>query len=449
MIDHVAIVGAGFSGSLAAINLVRHDGPRATLIDRHQDAGTGLAFGAAHPMHLLNVRATNMSAFPDDPGHFVRWLDGRGIAGAAQAFVPRLTYGVYLRELLDQAVLDAPDRLEIVRGNVTGIARNGHTSVTMDDGRVVRADAAVLAVGNLPPHPPQGIDPETLAPGRYVGNCWAPEALDGLKADDSVLVLGTGLTMVDVALLLDARGFEGRIIALSRRGLVPHAHATSIPPWTPITQRPATIGAETVRQLRRRSKEIGWRATVDELRPFTQDMWRAASLQDRARFVRHARPWWDIHRHRLAPPVAARIAEMRQKGRLSIIAGKTAAATEQGDSVAVTWRARGSDAWQQLRVQRIINCTGPQGDLLRTDEVALRDLVTRGVIRPDSGRLGIDVDSQMRTVAEDGSGNDWLFALGPMTRGSFWEVVAVPDIRAQAWTLARRLSNAHWVAEGL
>jgi uncharacterized NAD(P)/FAD-binding protein YdhS len=449
MIDHVVIVGAGFSGALQAINLVRHDGPRATLIDRQADAGTGLAYGTAHPAHLLNVRASNMSAFPDDPDHFVRWLSGRSIGDLAPRFVPRLTYGAYLRELLDRAARESPGRLAILRGEVADITYDGCAHVSLEDGRRIDADAAVLAVGNLPPHPPPGFDAESLGPGRYAANCWDPAATEGLGRKDYVLILGTGLTMVDLALLLDEKGFEGRIVAMSRRGLAPRAHAAPGPPSAPIRTRPATIASTLVRNVRTRGEVVGWRAAVDELRPFTQDMWRSASNPERSRFVRHLRPWWDVHRHRLAPEVADRIAAMQQRGQLRIIAGKTGSVEECDDRAAVAWRPRGETEWQQLDAQRIINCTGPQGDLLRAGEPVLRHLVDRGSIRPDDGRLGIDVDSQLRTIAADGTANDWLYALGPMTRGAFWEIVAVPDIRAHAWTLARRLSNAHWVAEGL
>jgi uncharacterized NAD(P)/FAD-binding protein YdhS len=449
VIEHVVIIGGGFSGSLAAINLVRHDGPRATLIDRQADPGTGLAYGSAHATHLLNVRAANMSAFPDDPGHFVRWLAARGLDAGPQTFVPRLVYGDYLRDLLDQAVTERPDRLRILRGEVVDLVENGGVRVALADGRAIDADAAVLAVGNLPPHAPPGITPEALPAARYAGDCWDPAATEGLAARDTVLVLGTGLTMVDIALLFEAKGFTGRIVAVSRRGLVPHAHAAPGAPFVAITERPVPILSTLVRALRRRAAEIGWRGAIDELRPFTQDIWRAAAPADRARFVRHARPWWDIHRHRLAPDVAARIAALRASGRLEIVAGKIAATAPCADGVAVRWRPRGGDMPEQRVVQRIINCTGPQGDLSRTTEPVLRALVARGVIRPDPARLGIDVDDQMRTLSAAGAANDRICAIGPMTRGAFWEIVAVPDIRTQAWTLARRFSNAQWVAEGL
>ncbi|WP_375394212.1 FAD/NAD(P)-binding protein [uncultured Sphingomonas sp.] len=450
MIDHVAIVGAGFSGTLHAINLLRHDGPRATLIERSDVAGEGLAYGAAHPDHLLNVRAAGMSAFPDDADHFCRWLTARGIADPDATFVPRLTYRAYLAGLLAEARARAGDRLQLVRGDVVDLRRNGTGGrLTLADGRTIDADAAVLAIGNLPPHTPPGFDPDRLPRGRYKPDPWAADVAEGLQDDDTVLVLGTGLTMVDVVLMLDARGFGGRIVALSRRGLLPHRHAPAPNP-DPRRDRPGTTASALLRDVRARGAAIGWRAAVDELRPFNQAMWRAADGAQRARFLRHLRPWWDIHRHRLAPAVADRIEGLRADGRLTLIAGKTIAADPIDGAVAVTWRPRGCATPETMRVARIVNCTGPQGDLSRTTDPLVARLVETGAIRPDAARLGIDVDPQARTIGRDGCANDWLYALGPMTRGAFWEIVAVPDLRVQTWTLARRLSHAQWVGwEGL
>ena len=449
MIEHVAIVGAGFSGTLQAIDLLRHDGPRATLIDR-SPAGVGVAYGAAHPGHLLNVRAANMSAFPDDPDHFVRWLQQHHQGGGGDAFVPRLTYGVYLRELLDRAQQEAGERLTIVRGDAVDIEQQGDTCVVLADGTRIAADAAVLAVGNLPPHLPAGLVPEALTGDRYWGDPWAPGLTDGLCDSDDVLVIGSGLTMIDVALTLDANGFGGRIVALSRRGLVPRRHAPAPPPWSKRRERPATVASSLVAEVRSRGASIGWRDAVDELRPFTQPMWAQASEAERSRFLRHLRPWWDVHRHRLAPAVADRIATLRTDGRLQVRAGKTTAFREAGTGVDVDWRPRGADAPETLHVRRVVNCTGPQGDLTRTTEPLLQALYARGALRPDAERLGIDVTTAAQTIGADGRPSDGLFALGPMTRGAFWEIVAVPDIRRQTWDLARRLSNAHWVGgEGL
>jgi uncharacterized NAD(P)/FAD-binding protein YdhS len=447
LIEHVAIIGAGFSGTLQAINLLRHDGPRATLIERAPVAGTGLAYGAAHPSHVLNVRAANMSAFPDDPAHFVRWLEARGVPDAPAAFIPRVTYGEYLRELLEAALRDPSGRLTLVHGEVEDLDFADDVKAKLAD-RTIRADAAVLAVGNLPPHDPPGLDPEKLS-DRYKGDPWDASVPENLTDADTVLIIGTGLTMVDVVLLLDARGFKGRIVALSRRGLLPRSHAPASP-WNRIGERPATSTSQLLQRVRERGKGIGWRNAVDELRPFTQGMWGNASEDERARFLRHLRPWWDVHRHRLAPEVYARLMAVIERGQLEVIAGKTLGFDEGADGIAVKFRRRGSDTQEALLAQRIVNCTGPLGDLARTEEPLLQKLAARGRIRPDAAHLGIDVDNQGQTIAADGTPNGNLYALGPMTRGAFWEIVAVPDIRQQTWNLARRLSNAQWVGgEGL
>lgn len=450
MIRHVAIIGAGFSGTLQAINLLRHDGPRATLIERAPVAGEGLAYGAAYPGHVLNVRASNMSALPDDPDHFVRWLAANGAGDASATFVQRVTYGAYLRDLLGKALEEAGDRLRLVRGDAVDVEQAGRGArVLLADGTAIEADTAVVAVGNLPPHDPPGFG-TGLSAARYKSDPWDRSVPRGLKDTDTVLLIGTGLTTVDVALLLESSGFKGRIVALSRRGLVPQRHDAPGPMFPKLAERPVAAPSELVRMVRARGEQIGWRNAVDELRPYTQAMWANASDADRARFLRHLRPWWDVHRHRLAPRVADRLAAMIGRGQLEVVAGKTISAEEAPDGITVTWRRRGGDTVETLTAQRIVNCTGPQGDLSRTTEPLLATLYARGVIRPDPAHLGLDVDARAQTIAADGRSNDWLYALGPMTRGAFWEIVAVPDIRQQTWTLARRLSNAQWVGgEGL
>ena len=450
MIRHVAIIGAGFSGTLQAINLLRHDGPRATLIERAPVPGEGLAYGAAWSDHVLNVRAANMSALPDDPDHLVRWLAANGKGDAGATFVQRMTYGAYLRDLLAKALETCGDRLQIVQGDAADVVRAGDGArVTLACGKMIDADAAVLAVGNLPPHDPPGFG-SALSLERYKSDPWARDVATGLSDSDTVLLIGTGLTMVDIALLLESSGFKGKIVALSRRGLVPHRHDAPGPMFPKLAERPVAPPSELVRQVRARGETIGWRNAVDELRPYTQAMWANGTAAERGRFLRHLRPWWDVHRHRLAPSVADRLAAMIDRGQLQIVAGKTISAVEDDYGVAVTWRPRGQDLPETLVAQRIINCTGPQGDLTRTTEQLLASLQARGVIRADAARIGLDVDGTARTIAADGSSNDWLYALGPMTRGAFWEIVAVPDIRQQTWNLARRLSNAQWVGgEGL
>lgn len=448
-IARVAIVGGGFSGTIQAINLLRHDGPAAILIERRPRAGRGIAYSALSDEHVLNVRASNMSAFPDQPGHFVEWLTQKGL-GVATDFVSRSTYGDYLAELLHSWSSRSPGRLTLIPDEaIDAECSGGSIHLQLAERGTLEADALVLAVGNLPPHEIPAVAAAKLDADLYSANPWSHAVADQLSDEDDVLVIGTGLTMVDTALYLAASGFGGRILAMSRRGLLPQPHSDPHPP-SKISERPGTLSSALVRSVRERGRVVGWRNAVDELRPYTQSIWRASDPLERSRFLRHLRPWWDIHRHRIAPRVAARLDELKADGKLLPMAGKIIEIRQEAGHASVLWQPRGEENRRKLRVRRIVNCTGPQGDLLRTGEPLLRNMISRGMIRPDPNRLGIDVNQQGELIAADGSAQPQLFAVGPMTRGAFWEIVAVPDIRMQTWALARRLSDAHWVGgEGL
>lgn len=447
-VDHVAIIGGGFSGVLLAINLLRHGDVRVTLVERRPDRlGRGLAYGAAQADHILNVRAANMSALPDQPGHFAHWLAEQGL-GQEGSFATRRDYGAYLCAMLDETRAAIGDRFAIVSDEAVDlVVRDDGAFVGLRSGGVLEADASVIAPGNLPPHDLPafvGLDRPV-----YINDPWAADIAAGLGADDVLLLLGSGLTAVDCALSLDSAGYKGRIIALSRRGLAPQAHAPA-PPYAARRERPAGPVSALVRSVRDRAAEIGWRNAVDELRPFTPDMWRAASASERSRFLRHLRPYWDVHRHRIAPAVAERLDGLRAQGRLEVRAAKVATATPDADGLLIGLRARGAAASETLKVARVVNCTGPLGDLRRVSDPLLRNLYDRGDIRPDPLAIGIDVDRQCRAIAAHGDAQARLHVVGPMTRGAHWEIVAVPDIRRQVWTLARELTSAHWVeAEGL
>lgn len=439
MADHVAIVGGGFSGTMLAAQLARAGASRVTLIERCKEPGRGLAYGAADPIHLLNVRSANMSAWPDEPDHFVRWLEARGATAAAAGFAPRRLFGTYVQEQLAETA----GKVEVLKADAEDLdvfATGVRTRLT--DGRSVDADAAVLAIGNLPPPAPPGIDPSRLQPGSFFGDPWQAGVAEGLGPDDAVLVIGTGLTMVDMVLLLDERGFAGPILAVSRRGLTPRAHSAGPPPADRRQQAPGTNPSALLREVRARGEAVGWRHAVDELRPFTQQMWRDAPVDHRRQFLRHLRPWWDVHRHRIAPEVHARVTAMIERGQLQVAAGKLMGGETLDRAASVRWRPRGSDEVETFSAARIINCTGPEGDLPRSPEPLLRDLLEKGAIRPGPVGIGVDVDPEMRVIDAGGSADPRLFAVGPLTRGALWEIVAVPDIRVQVQKLARTLVAA-------
>jgi uncharacterized NAD(P)/FAD-binding protein YdhS len=215
-------------------------------------------------------------------------------------------------------------------------------------------------------------------------------------------------------------------------------------------ERPAERGAALLHRLRERARQVDWREAVDELRPHTQALWRLHDREQQARLLRHLRPWWDVHRHRLAPPVAERVTQMKGEGRLSVVAGRILSVEHQGDQAQLVWRPRGQDEPRAMAVDRILLCTGPESDIALCGDPLLDRLAARGLIRSDRHRLGLDVDHAGRLLDADGAADDRLLAVGPLTRGAFWESVAVPDIRRQVWTTARMMTQSHWVGgEGL
>lgn len=435
---HVAVIGGGYSGTLQAIQLLRR-GAGVTLIERAGRLGRGIAYSTPHADHLLNVPAGRMSAFPDEPGHFAHWLTSREEGGPAD-FAQRKVYGAYLEEQLAGAAAEAGDRLRLVRGEAVDVVPSaGRETVQLRNGDSIEADKVILALGNLEPDVPRGIAPELRSGGIYVADPWASDIAAGLDEADTVLLIGTGLTAIDAALMLDRAGYRGRILAVSRRGLVPRAHAPG-GHASGLEAIPELQGSRLVHFVRAEAERLGWRAAVDQLRPVTQPLWAKSSPEQRRRFLRHLRPWWDVHRHRIAPSIAERIEGMEREGRLVFASGKIASISPERHGAAVEWRPRGSEGVQRAQVRRIVNCTGPQMDIARAGEPLLDRLLSSGRIRPDVCRIGIDVDAEFRTLDAEGHASSSLYAIGPMTRGAVWEIVAVPDIRTQVQSLASRLA---------
>lgn len=443
----IAIVGGGFSGTLLAINLLRY-GVKVALVERDGAMlAKGLAFGTRRPEHLLNVRASNMSAFPDDAGHFVRWM-GFTAGDEVNRFVPRLSYGQYLHELLVDALAKAGARAEVHQDEALGARfADDRIVLSLKSGTQLECRVLVLALGNFPPsvHPAlAGLPPEVL-----VADPWRQRPPGDYARVEDVLLLGTGLTAIDGILSLEQAGYRGRYTALSRRGLKPHSHALSGPVVEPVTE-PEYSGSRLVRHVRQRAEAIGWRGAVDELRPHTQHLWRRQTAQAQRSFLCHLRPYWDVHRHRLAPEAGERIAALEAQGRLRFVAGNLLRSEAEEGGARLTWRPRGTRGEESLKAGLVVSCTGPQGDLRRAKDPLVQDLLAQQRIRPDVHRLGLDVLHTGHVRGDDGAAQDDLFAVGPMTKGEAWEIVAVPDIRRQVLQLAQYLANAHWVGgEGL
>lgn len=452
----IAIIGAGFSGTLLALHLLRRcpGSVRIHLIERSPRFGRGLAYSTGNLNHVLNVPASRMSAFHDRPDDFLDWLRQHRWPGGPvtpNGFVARKVFGDYVRYHLKEEFRRAAGRggrLLLTRGEVIDLLVGRHGVVLrIDRERRAEADIAVLAVGNFPPEPPPIADRSFYDSDHYRPDPWAPEALAGLDPADPVLLIGTGLTMVDTAISLLDRGHAGMIHALSRRGLLPRRHAASPSPAAALIERPLpTTAAGLTRALREEAEEAvaqggDWRAVIDGLRPATQDIWHAMPAEERARFVRHLRPWWDVHRHRIPPDVGDRIDDAIARGQLVFGATRLRRMQAEADGAFITHRPRRSLADQRLVVRRVINCSGPACDYERIADPLVRSLLDRGDIRPDPLRLGLDVSSLCALRNRRGEIWQRLYAVGPVTRPAFWEVTSVPDIRRQCETLAAHLAT--------
>ena len=424
----VAIVGGGFSGTMVAAQLARK-GIDSVLIDGSGRAGHGVAYSTREPALVLNVRAEVMSAWADDLEHFVRVAEGEG--GNRRDFVQRQQFGRYLRGIL-KAGMDTGYLRLAERQAVEAKPINGGWTMLLDGGEEFQASGLVLALGNQPPEPlPFGKDSS-----RVIDNPWGEEALaaveDLAESHEDVLLVGTGLTTVDAVLSLDAAGHRGRIVGLSRRGLIPRGHANDMVP-VPVEAEDVPVGhVRTLwRWLRKRGAEVGWRAAVDSLRPHSQRLWQTFPPEEQRRFSRHARPWWDVHRHRIAPEVAQKLHDMVAEGRLEIIAGRIQSAEEKGGALEVAYRRRGKSNIVEGRFAYMINCTGPLGRIDRTRDELLKGLLQDGLVRPDPLGIALDVDERSRVT-----GAERAWAMGPLTKGRYWEIIAVPDIRGQAAAVA-------------
>lgn len=427
----VAIVGGGFSGTMVAANLARL-GIRSILIEANGQAGQGAAYSTNEPAHLLNIRAHNMGAWADDPEHFAATEDLE-----PDAFAERLHYGRYLRSILDEAI--GSGCVELIEDRAVESKRSAAGwKIQLESGDSIRADALVLATGN---QPPAELPFANAMDGRLVDNPWGERARsvisDVAASSADVLIVGTSLTMVDVVLSLDRSGHRGKIVAVSRRGKVPLAgglHDQAPVQWTDL---PPLKVREIAKWLRKSSDVADWRAAIDSLRPHSHRIWQTLSNEEKRRFLRHGRPWWDIHRHRIAPQVAATVAELVSDGRLQIVAGRLVTVQPDDQGVEVAIRGRGiAQADPPGRFAYIFNCTGPLADIGRTGDQLLRQLLDDGLVIPDELAIGLEVDGRSRAAPAER-----LWALGTLTKGRYWEMIAVPDIRNQAAAVAEDIET--------
>jgi len=436
----VAIIGGGFGGTMVAAGLLGSLPAGSTVVRLERRAGhvgRGVAYGTGDAAHQLNVPAGRMSARPDDPDGFVRWLAEHAPAHAdPTGFAPRRLYGDYLQSVLAAAAAARPDvSLRTTVTEVTSVEPAGSGAVVHAEGcDPLRAHHVVLAVGPLPSQP------RFPAP---VVDAWDPAALDLVGADEPVLIIGCGLTAVDLALTRVRAGCRAPLHLLSRNALLPRPHgpapAPASTPWLDELRVATSLAAATaVVHRAARADEPGWRSVMDSLRPVTASLWAGLDEADRTRFLRLLRRQWDVHRHRCPADNLAVLEAAAAGGRIVRHRGRPVGFTPDGDGLTVTVASAGSTA--TLRVSAAIDATGPQNRLDRNAGALWDSLAAAGLCRPGPCGLGLDTDDDGRVRDASGEALPWLSTLGPTRQGSRWESTAVPELRVQAAALADRLA---------
>jgi len=443
----IAIIGGGFSGAILASRLLRGGTPAVTvvLIEREGCPGRGVAYSTHLAGHLLNVRAQDMSALADHPSHFLDWAREHYDDQAQPSdYLPRRVYGKYVESTLCEAIEENPGRFEWKRDEVFAITpAEGGATIFLKSGSRLHAQAVVLAFGNFPPQ-------DAILAGRkednrrFVPNPWSVSALDRIAPENSVLLMGSGLTSIDVAIALRSRGFLGKIHMLSRHGLLSQTHKPA-GQWPARWDDPATRRVRSLLRLIRSEmakaerENSDWRAVIDSMKPFAQSIWRSLPQQERRRFLRHVRAYWDVHRHRVAPNIGRRLETEMAQGQLEVHAGRITEYREDADFVEIRYRDRGHGGLKTLRTDYVINCTGPENDCRKVKNPLLSWLLTRKLARPDPLFLGLDTADNGALLDARGVVSNFLYTLGPLRKGTLWETTAVPEIRTQLSQLASHL----------
>lgn len=459
-VPRVAIVGGGFTGTAIAVHLAKHaTAPLAvTIFEPRPSVGGGVAYSSTDAAHRTNVAAARMSLFSDDDSHFAHWLTATGaLIDDPDACLPdgriyprRQVFGAYVAAQLQGASAASIAAVRHLQDSAVSIFRHGpEWRVTSAAGRVVAADIVVLAVS----HPPPGVQPRLAAafgnlPG-FVPDPWAQDALDRIAPQDDVVVMGTALSMADIVASLDRRGHRGRIVAFSRRGRISQPHATHThATFGDFAEPPPTTALDLLIRLRWTLAEASaagqpWQAVIDAARRDGQAVWQALDSRQRRALLRHLRSYWEVHRYRVAPQVGAVIERRRREGTLEILAADLGNVVGRDTTLRCELLLRGRGArvggTRWVDAHAFVVTTGPAHGNILTSNPALRSLADAGLVQRDEHGLGLLVDRQHRAVSRSGTAADTLLIAGPLARGTFGELMGLPQVSCDAEVVAAEI----------
>ena len=445
----VAIVGGGFSGLMTLVHLLRLvPGGRFVVLERRPRALPGPAYGGCDPEHLLNVPAGRMGAFVDDPGAFHRWLEGLHPGRwSPDDFVPRALFGRYLVELVGSELAKARGRACLVRDAAVHVERMpAGVELLLASGRSCAARSMVVAPG-LPPARTPWTHVDHGAPRRaLVSDPWEPGSFAGIDPGAEVLVMGSGLTAIDVVQGLRRAGHRGPVRLVSRHGRLPLPHAKPGEPALAVERERFAGGPlEVLRTLRALARErgargLGWQGALDAIRPHVTSIWRGWTPAQRRTFLRSARPMWEIHRHRAPRAILADMERQVHARAVTLERGELVELRPSGDGgVLATFRGPGGTTFAHS-VARIFNCIGPGMSVRDTVDPLVGSMLRSGAATADPVGLGLRTDDSGRLLRGDGGADERVHLVGALRRGDLWATTAVPELRAQAEAVARALA---------
>jgi len=456
----ILIVGGGLSGAMLAAQLMRRPGRcRVLVIEPRAELGRGVAYSAVELGHTLNGNAARVSVDPDNAADFTQWLTEYIEAGGwpesdqqqvpvGELFPPRGIFGLYARQrLADAQALGALNgsTVEHVQAEVVDLQADADAvRLTLSDGRSLQGAFAVLATGMFP----AACTPQTRSCGLNAAalDPWDVAAMQRLDPQSTVMIIGSGLTMIDAVVSLDQAGHRGPIEVFSRHGLRPHVRRQP-PAWVDFLAQDQHIRTprQLMRELRRHCRDaiaqgIDWQAPLNTVRPHIGRLWHQATDEQRRQFVRHVRPWWESHHHRSSPLSAELVERLYEEGRLRIHAASFEGLERSaGDGVSIRLRRRGEAHTCVVSAGALINSSGIEYDWRRVARPLPRQLLARGLVRPGPLALGIAAEVDGAVLSAEGQPASRLFAMGPPLRGMWWESTAVSDVVSQAKALAERL----------
>ncbi|WP_166217289.1 FAD/NAD(P)-binding protein [Pseudomonas atagonensis] len=458
----ILVIGGGLSGTLLAVQLLRLPGrKKIVIVEPRVELGRGEAYSAIELGHTLNGNAARMSVDPDNPDDLTQWLTAHIAGGGwpesaeqevpvSELFPPRGLFGVYVQQRLAEARsvgAQYGSTVEHVCAEVVDVQTTADAvQLTLGEGRELHGGHAVIATGmfaaaRTAQKKSSGLNAAALDP-------WDVAAMRQLDPQATVLIIGSGLTMVDAVVSLEQAGHRGPIEVFSRHGLLPHVRRQP-PAWEDFLGNDQSIRTprQLLRELRRHCRDaiaqgIDWQAPLDTVRVHIAQLWSQATDVQRRQFVRHVRPWWESHHHR-SPPLSARLVErLHREGRLRIQAASFKGLEPNAeDGVSIRLRRRGESETCVVHGAALINSSGIEYDWRRVAKPLPQQLLARGLVQPGPLALGIATTADGAVLDAEGRPATRLFAMGPPLRGMWWESTAVTDVALQAKALAVRLSD--------